>query len=495
MSEVESLIAELKVIAKFGSALAVLGWDEEVNLPASAHAYRGEVNALLGTELHKRVINPKLYAKIQRLNEAQHFDSLSDDHKVIVREASRDIELARKLPASFVEELTLLTTKAFEAWVEARRKKDFYVFAPILKQIIVLKIQEAELLGYKKSPYDALLDEYEPGMTVAIVESIFTPLSANLTKLISAVKDTKSTELPSTKYSTSKQVKLNELISKQLGYDLSSGRIDVSPHPFTTSFHPTDVRITTRYDESDFWVSLGSTIHEVGHALYEQGLPPEHFGTPLGEAISLGIHESQSRSWENFVGRSREFVSYLYPLLKEYFPEISYREEHLYKWLNRVSPNLIRVESDEVTYNLHIVLRYELEKSLIEGQLKVDDLPSVWNEKIKQYLNLNVPDDSQGVLQDVHWSHGSFGYFPTYTLGNIYGAQFHNTAKKDLTTLERDFSSGDFSKYLKWMRKNIHKHGRRYSPSELVERVTGEGVNPRYLLDHLSEKVENSQKS
>lgn len=491
MDEVEKLIDELKLISKYGSALAVLGWDEEVNLPSKAHNFRGEVNALLGTELHKRVISPDLYARVQHLKDPKKFNNLSSDNKIIVREASRDIELARKLPASFIEELTILTTKAFEKWVEARASKDFKIFAPVLKQVIELKKREAELLGYKKSPYDALLDEYEPGMTVNKLDKIFKPLSLELTKLISSAKEIESVNLPVTKYPIEAQTIINNLISKQMGYDLDSGRIDVSPHPFTTSFHPTDVRITTRYDESDFWVSLGSTIHEVGHALYEQGLPQEHFGTPLGEAISLGVHESQSRAWENFVGRSKEFVSYLYPILKEYFPNVKYSESQLYKWLNRVSPNLIRVESDEVTYNMHIILRYELEKALIEGQLIVEDLPKAWNEKINHYLGLSVPDDAQGVLQDVHWSHGSFGYFPTYTLGNIYSAQFHNTAIKNNANLENDFKKGDFSKYLNWLRINIHKEGRRYSPAEIVERVTGEGINSQYLLDHLAKKVEN----
>jgi carboxypeptidase Taq len=282
---------------------------------------------------------------------------------------------------------------------------------------------------------------------------------------------------------------LNHRIAKDLGYDLEAGRIDISPHPFTTTFHTTDVRITTRYDENDFWVSLGSTIHEVGHALYDQGLPEAWFGTPLGEAVSLGIHESQSRSWENMVGRSRSFVSYLYPLLQKYFPALSYGEEELYVWLNRVSPNLIRVESDEVTYNLHIVLRYELEKALIEGELQVADLPAAWNEKVEKYLGLKVPDDALGVLQDVHWSHGAFGYFPTYTLGNLYAAQLFETYKKAHPRYENDFRNGKFSSYLDWLRKNVHSQGRRYKPLELVKRITGEDLNSEYLIKHLSLKV------
>jgi carboxypeptidase Taq len=296
--------------------------------------------------------------------------------------------------------------------------------------------------------------------------------------------------LPAAQYPQSAQAELNDEIAKALGYDMEAGRIDASPHPFTTSFHTTDVRITTRYDEADFWVSLGSTIHEVGHALYEQGLSEEHFGTPLGEAVSLGIHESQSRTWENQVGRSRAFSDYLHPRLKRYFPDISYSAEELHRWLNRISPNLIRVESDEVTYNLHIVLRYELEKALISGEIQVADLPAAWNEKVNKYLGLKVPDDAGGVLQDVHWSHGSFGYFPTYTLGNLYAAQFFETAKRALPSLEADFAKGDFSQLLTWLRQNIHSHGRRYSPAELVTKITGEKLDAKYLLDHLATKVE-----
>jgi carboxypeptidase Taq len=253
--------------------------------------------------------------------------------------------------------------------------------------------------------------------------------------------------------------------------------------------HPTDVRITTRYNESDFWVALGSTIHETGHALYEQGLPPDEHGTPLGEAASLGIHESQSRTWENFVGRSRQFVAFLYPKLVEHFGELKFSEEVLYLWLNRVQPTPIRVESDEVTYNLHIVIRYELEKALIEGQLAVADLPSAWNEKIKKYLGLEIKNDAEGVLQDVHWSHGSFGYFPTYTLGNLYAAQFFETAKKATAGMEEGFAKGDFSPLLGWQRENIHRHGRRYHADELIEKATGEALNAGYLLKHLEEKT------
>jgi carboxypeptidase Taq len=485
MTKIDELVEQLKTFAKYGSALAVLGWDEEVNLPVKASAYRGEVNALLSSDLHKKFTDDDFYKLVNELTEAS--DSLSEDQKVIVRETKRDVTQARKLPSAFVEEMALLTTKAFSAWVEARAKRDFTLFEPVLDAIVQMKIKEADLIGYSASRYDALLDEFEPGMTSAELDKLLPPLAAKLKNLIT--KAPAPARLAAANYPLDAQEKLNIQVARALGYDLAAGRIDVSPHPFTTTFHTTDVRITTRYDESDFWVSLGSTIHEVGHALYDQGLSAEWFGTPLGEAVSLGIHESQSRSWENMVGRSRSFVAYLFPLLKENFPDIRYDEQQLYEWLNRVEPNLIRVESDEVSYNLHIVLRYELEKALLTGELKVKDLPAAWNEKVKQYLGLDVPDDAAGVLQDVHWSHGALGYFPTYSLGNLYAAQFFETYKKANPAFEDSFAKGDFSSYLKWLRSNIHAQGRRYQPLELVEKVTGETLNPDYLVKHLQTKI------
>jgi carboxypeptidase Taq len=281
---------------------------------------------------------------------------------------------------------------------------------------------------------------------------------------------------------------LNEEVATIIGYDLKAGRIDESAHPFTTGFHPTDIRITTRYGEDDFYVSLGSVIHEAGHAMYEQGLPAKEYGTPLGEAISLGIHESQSRIWENLVGRSMEFCEFLMPLLKKHFKDIKFSAKDLHAWLNRVQPSLIRVESDETTYNLHIILRYEIEKDLIEGKLKVAELPIAWNAKMKEYLGIEAPDDAHGVLQDVHWSYGSIGYFPTYSLGNVYSAQLFNKAKKDIPELQAGFAKGEFSPFLKWLRKNIHQQGGRYHPEELIKKVTGEGLNSKYLVEYLTAK-------
>jgi carboxypeptidase Taq len=488
MNKIQKLRAQLQYITKFGSALELLGWDEEVNLPPKAHEYRGEVNATLSAEVHKRFISDEFYQLVLDLAKPENYEKLSDDEKVIVRETKRDVEQSRKIPTDFVEEMAKLTTKAFGSWVEARKKSDFKIFEPVLSEIVRMKQKESEYLGYKDLAYDALLDEFEPGMTVEQLDALFTPLAEKLSVLIE--KSQSKPDLPKHNYPIEKQKQLNDKVVKNLGYDLEAGRIDASPHPFTLGIHPTDVRITTRYDEKDFWVSLGSVIHEVGHALYEQGLPALEHGTPLGEAVSLGIHESQSRTWENFVGRSRQFSEYLHPLLGEYFGKLEFTADELYGWLNRVRQNPIRVESDEVTYNLHIVLRYELEKQLMSGELKVSDLPAAWNEKIKQLLGLEISDDAQGVLQDVHWSHATLGYFPTYTLGNLYAAQFFNKASLDNPKLTEDFAKGKFDRLLNWQRKNIHSQGRRYNPAELVEMVTGEKPNSNYLIKHLEQKLE-----
>jgi carboxypeptidase Taq len=488
MTKIKDLYDQLQYMAKYGSAVAVLDWDEQTYMPPASHEFRGEVKALITTDLHKRFTSDSFVNLVKELHEPKNYDELSADQKVVVRETWRDLEKALKIPSQFVEEFSMLTTKAFAAWVSARQKSDFKIFEPLLQKIVEMKKKEADLVGYRDSPYDALLDDFEPEMTSKKLDALFVPLAVDLTKLIKEVASKPQPSLPKTTYPIEQQKKLNEEVAKIIGYNLQAGRIDQSAHPFTTGFHPTDVRITTRYDEHDFYVSLGSVIHEVGHAMYEQGLPAKEYGTPLGESVSLGIHESQSRIWENQVGRSMEFCEFLLPLLKKHFNDIKYSATELHAWLNRVQPSFIRVESDETTYNLHIILRYEIERDLIAGKLKVADLPEAWNGKMKQYLGVDVPDDANGVLQDVHWSYGSIGYFPTYSLGNVYAAQLFHKAKADIPSLQAGFAKGQFSPFLKWLRKNIHQEGGRYYPEELIEKVTGEGLNSKYLVDYLAGK-------
>jgi carboxypeptidase Taq len=491
MKRLEYVVGELTQMAKLGSALGVLGWDKEVNLPAGAHHFRGEVSAMLAGELHKRVTDRRFVDSLKELASPENLKKLSADEQVVVKETWRDVERAIKLPVKFVEDFTLMTNDAFSAWVDARKSAEFQKFQPYLKKVVEFCRKEAELLGYEESPYDALLDGYEPAMTVKKLQALFEPLSGELSQLVTAAAAKKPLKLPKKTYDLDKQKAFNRAIAEAFGYDFNRGRLDESPHPFTTGFHPTDVRITTRYDKDDFWISLGATIHETGHALYEQGLPEKFFATPLGSSVSLGVHESQSRIWENFVGRGRPFVSYFYPKLTKTFGKLPYSQEQLYNWLNRVEPSLIRVEADEVTYNLHVILRFEIEKQLIEGDLTVEELPHIWNQKMDDYLGVQVPNDSQGVLQDVHWSHGSFGYFPTYSLGNLYSAQLYSAITKDLPSIETDFADGNFRPFLEWLRDNIHRHGRRYQPEELIERASKEPLSSAYLLDHLASKVQS----
>jgi carboxypeptidase Taq len=489
MSDIQKLRSELVIMSKYGSALGVLNWDQEVNLPKKGHEFRGEVNALLSADLHRRFTSDEFVSLVKNLREPANLDKLSKDEQIIVRETYKDVEKSLKIPVEMVEQMARLSTQAFAAWADAREKSDFKIYQPYLQKIVDMCKKQAELIGYKESPYDALLDDFEPELTASKVESVFTPLAKELSQLVKQAKDKPKVNLPKAKYPIDIQVKMNHELAADLGYDLDAGRIDVSPHPFTTGFHPTDVRITTRYQEDDFYYAVGCTIHETGHALYEQGLPAKEFGTPLGEAVSLGIHESQSRMWENFVGRSPEFSHCLNKLLQKYFPKNpKISDEQLYKYMNHVEPSLIRVEADETTYNLHIVIRFEIEKALMEGSLEVADLPEVWNAKMKQYLGVDVPDDAHGVLQDVHWSHGTLGYFPTYTLGNIYAAQLFNKAEAEIPGLKAGFSKGEFSPLLKWLRENIHQEGSRYYPEELIKKVTGEGLNPQYLVDYLKSK-------
>jgi carboxypeptidase Taq len=487
MANIDVLKKELSEMAKYGSALALLGWDDQVYMPPAGRNFRGEVSALMSTDLHKRAISDKFVNLVKELKDPANFEKLNADDKVTVRETWRDLEKAIKIPPEFVEEFSILTTQAYGAWEEARKKSEYKIFQPYLEKIVQMKRKEADLVGYKDTPYNALLDDYEPELTAKVLDELFVPLAKDLSKLIKEVANKKQPSIPKKKYPIEIQKKLNEEILNTLGYDLDAGRLDISTHPFTQGFHPTDVRITTRYDENDFWVSVGSTIHEAGHGMYEQGLPTGAYGTPIGEAVSLGIHESQSRIWENMVGRSPEFCEYLNTLLVKYF-KTSFTPHQLHSWLNRVEPNLIRVESDETTYNLHIILRYEIEKSLIEGDLEVGDLPAAWNAKVKEYLGLDVPDDTHGVLQDVHWSYGSIGYFPTYSLGNLYAAQLFNKAKSDIPNLEDGFSKAQFKPFLDWLRKNIHQEGGRYHAEELISKVTGELLNSKYLVDYLKNK-------
>jgi len=480
-------------IGQLKAALAVLNWDKDVFMPPKGNAPRAAMLGYLAGELHDKVLSREFRDLLSEAKSAADAGGLSAGESAIVREVWRDVTREEKLPLEFVKEITQVTSEAYYVWMDARKKKDFKLFAPHLTRIVALKRREAQLVGFQKSPYDALLDTFEPYATTEEIAVALGDLRNFLAPFIVKIKNSKARVSPDTvagDFDIEKQKTFCALAASRIGYDFDAGRLDVSAHPFSTSFHPHDARITTRYSRSEFMESISGVIHETGHALYEQGLPAASFGTPLAEAVSLGIHESQSRMWENLVGKSRAFWTYFYPLLQKEFPaplqKISL--EDFYRSINAVQPSFIRVESDEVTYNLHIILRFEIERALIEDNLPVEELPRIWNLKMKESLGLDVPDDSLGVLQDVHWSGGSIGYFPTYSLGNLYSAQFFAAAQRDIPTLDDQMSHGEFGSLLKWLREKIHVHGKRYSAQELAKSATGEKLNSKYFTEYISKK-------
>lgn len=493
MSSFTQLKEKLIEITHLASALSIINWDKETYMPPRGVGLRAKTISTLATLVHEKFTNSEFEQLITNLNHLSDQGKLGEKEQCVVREIWRDFSREKKLPKEFVAELSHTVAEAHHAWIDAKKKSDFSMFQPKLEKIISLKRKEAELVGYNNSPYDALLDQYEKESRSEDLSILFEELKDILVPLLKKIKEAPNSinhNILKGDFDIEKQKQFNRLVLEKIGFDFDIGRIDESAHPFTTSFNPEDVRITTRFNNHNIFYSLLSTIHEAGHALYEQGLETEHFGTPLAESISLGIHESQSRMWENLIGKSKPFWQYFYPKLQKYFssPFSNISFDQFYQALNTVKPSLIRTEADEVTYNLHIILRFEIEKELVEGTIEVKDLPEIWNRKMKDLLGIDVPADSEGVLQDVHWSSGSIGYFPTYTLGNLYSAQFYHAAQTQILNLEKEIAAGEFGHLLAWLRKNIHSHGRFYSQNELIQKVTGEKLNSRYFTDYLHKK-------
>ena len=470
-------------------ASAVLGWDQEVYMPPKSAPYRGRQLATLAAIAHDMLTDEKHGTILQELNADE---GLNDAELANVRLSLYDYEKNKKLPSAFVEELSTQASECFNAWLEARKQNDFSIFAPSLAKMIALKKKQAELYGYEGHPYDALLNDYERGITVAALDPVFEGIKKDLPVLLDKIKSVPQVSNDSLHqfFQVQKQWDFSLEVLKQMGYDFEAGRQDYSEHPFTTSFSATDVRVTTRADENNFASMLWSCIHEGGHGLYEQGLPEEEYGLPLGEAASLGIHESQSRLWENCIGRGYDFWEGFYPKLKNYFKsqlgKVSL--EDFYKAMNKVAPSLIRTEADEVTYHFHVLIRYEIEKQLICGDIDVNSIPALWNSMYEKYLGVTPPDDKSGVLQDVHWAHGSFGYFPTYTLGSFYAAQLFEQVQKDIPFLLTMVADGEFGNLLKWLREKVHIHGRRYTSEELCTRITGRGLDASSFMRYITKK-------
>ncbi len=475
--------------ADLNNAAAVLGWDQEVYMPAKGAEARARQLATLATQAHE-ILTGKEYETV--LLDLSGKSGLTDAEAANVHLSLEDFEKNRKLPAAFIDMLSRQTSECFNGWVEARRKNDYSIFEPLLAKMIALKQQQAELYGYNAHPYDALLDDYEKGMTVSVLDPLFSRLKEQLPPILQgiAAKGQVADNCFHQHFPKQAQWDFSMEVLGKMGFDFEAGRQDYAEHPFTTSFSPEDVRLTTRADEENFAYMLWSSIHEGGHGLYEQGLPLSEYGLPLGSAASLGIHESQSRLWENCVGRGREFWHYFYPVLQQYFPE-PLRNITLDTWfkaMNKVSPSLIRTEADELTYHFHVMIRYEIEKGLLTNSISPKNLREAWNEHYKTYLGLTPPDDVRGILQDVHWSHGSFGYFPTYSLGSFYAAQFYARAKNEMPGLSQHLSSGKFDGLLAWLRKNVHQYGRRFTSEELCKQITGEGLNVDYFMAYVTEK-------
>ncbi|RIK85204.1 MAG: carboxypeptidase M32 [Planctomycetota bacterium] len=477
----QALCDHQRETAKLASILGLLEWDERTKMPPAGGEYRAEQIAYLAGEIHKRRTSPQVGQWLDQLADSPLAADPHGDAGTVIRELRRDYDKKTKLPQALVEELSRTSVIGQQTWVESRKADDFQKFQPILEKTLRLKRQEAAALGFDKSPYEPLLDDYEPGAKVSEVSATLAGLRDALTPLVHQIVGSgrrPDSAILKRDFPVAAQEAFGREAAAAIGFDFSAGRLDVTDHPFCGGAGPRDVRITTRYDKNDFGDAFFSILHEAGHGLYEQGLPAEHYGLPTGEAASLGIHESQSRMWENQVGRSREFWELFLPKAQQAFSSLAgVSLDGFYAAINEVKPSLIRVDADEVTYNLHILVRFELEKAMIEDDLRAADLPAAWNEKYQQYLGVQPPSDADGVLQDVHWSAGLFGYFPTYSLGNLYAGQFFAQAASDLGDLHAMFRRGEFRPLLDWLRQQIHRHGQRWSAAELAVKVTGKQLS------------------
>ncbi len=471
------------------TTLGLLDWDQQVNLPRNSADLRSEQSSLLAA-LHHDAFTSRRVEKALDAMESINSPS-GNDQSVVTRLVRRDFDRAKRLPRKFVSEKTEHQSRSYHAWAMARENDDFAYFAPYLEKTLELAKEESALQGFDRNPYDYHIDIHDPGLNAEKVESLFSALKAPLTELVGLLIDSQAESKPELfrGFPVSHQERFALLVTEKMGFDYSRGRLDRSVHPFCAG-DGSDTRMTTRFDPDNPLDSLFSAVHETGHGLYSQGLPRDEAATPLGEAVGMAVHESQSRLWENQVARGRAFWRHFAPVYYKYFHEQlrSVSDDDFYLAVNHVSINPIRVDSDEATYNLHIMLRFELEKALFDGQLSVRDLPGEWNRLCLSIIGLEPKNDTEGVLQDIHWSGGAFGYFPSYALGNMIAAQLWYRVIEDIPALESNFAEGDFAPLLDWLRKNIHRHGRRYDTEELVKRATGKAISPEPLLRYLRER-------
>jgi carboxypeptidase Taq len=485
-----SIVEKTREIKTLESALDVLTWDQETMMPPGGNAHRTEQKALLAGIIHDKKHDPSYAAQLETLYSSCSSDT--SDESIIIQRLHKDIQQAKKLPTTYIQKLTRTTSQAFSAWQQAKNTNDWRLFEPHLKTLVELMQEKADYLGYKKHPLDALIDLYEPNITSEEISSLFSSLYKKLSNLLSKVRNSplyNQTIIPIPSTQTENMELCKEIISL-IGYDWHCGRIDTSEHPFSTAFHPTDSRITIRHTPGNLLDHLSSALHEAGHAMYELGLNQAYYGTALCEAASLGIHEGQSRFWETIIGQSKPFSHHLFRLIDDHYrsnnpissPEI------LYNQINNVIPSLIRTRADEVSYPFHVILRFEIEKELIEGSLLVQDLPERWNEAIKTSLGVCPENFAEGCLQDVHWSMGSFGYFPTYTLGSLNAICFAKAMRRDLPHFDLLIQEGNFKPIRDWMSENVWQHGRRLYGSDLVTKILGRKPSENDYIEYLHEK-------
>ncbi|MCF6158768.1 MAG: carboxypeptidase M32 [wastewater metagenome] len=491
--KVKDLKARLAEISDLSNAAALLHWDQQTYMPPGGAEARARQLGTLNRIAHEKFIDNTIGDLLNELQEYAGSLSYDSDHASLIRVTKRDYDKARRIPPSLISEIAEASAKAFDAWQKARAEFRFATFAPHLERNITLKKRYAECLGYTNRIYDPLLDQYEPGMTTTQIETIFMNMKQEIVSLLQAITpkmDIVDSSFLHQAFDEAKQWDIGVKVARLFGYAFECGRLDRSPHPFTTSFSTNDVRITAHFMQDYFPAAFFAILHEVGHALYNQGIRYELERTPLAEGASLGTHESQSRLWENLVGRSRAFWKFFMPHLKDAFPEEFHNiySENMYRGVNRVEPSYIRVEADEITYNLHVIIRFELEIALLEDTITVDDLPWMWDNKMEEYLGIIPPDDVRGALQDIHWSSGSFGYFPTYSIGNIFAAQLFDHIKKEIPDIEAYIEKGGFQKLLDWLHENLYIHGRKFTLNELANKITGKPLQIDPFIQYLKNK-------
>lgn len=483
----------VKKMTAFNEALGLMYWDLRTGAPKQGVNQRSEVIGMLSSEVFHMSTSETMAAFIAKLLNEKVNGQLSEITKKTLLECKKDYDRNKKIPANEYKEYVILQSKAENIWEEAREKNDFQLFQPYLEKLVEMTKRFIDYWGYEENKYNTLLDLFEPGVTVDVLDEVFTQLKDGIIPLVKQIASTSKkleTNCLTQSFPKENQRDFSLDILKQMGYNFHAGRLDETVHPFAIGLNPGDVRVTTRYDENDFRTAVFGTIHEGGHALYEQNISEELTGTPLCSGTSYGIHESQSLFYENFVGRNKSFWKKNYSLLKKYAPD-QFNEVPLtafYEAINESKPSLIRIEADELTYCLHIIIRYEIEKSLFNDEIEVKDLPRVWNDKYEQYLGIRPEKDGEGVLQDVHWAGGNFGYFPSYALGYMYAAQFKAAMLKDIPAFDELLATGELLPIKDWFTTHVHQYGKLKEPLEILQDVTGEGLNASYLINYLKEK-------